>query len=337
MLRWFLAALLAFGALNAFVGGFYGLRGARGVPVQWLASSPFEDYFVPSFVLFVAVGGSLLVAAAAVWARAEFARRAVLFAGGVVLVWIALQVAVIGYVSWLQPVTAIAGIVTLALGSLLPRSLAPRRGAFFGYYRGVFCRPRATFDALMLDPRRLRLGTRALLSNAALYTLVYLFLVIGHGRPTVFKPWLAIDAEIYYRYDAFLLAPSMIMAWLLAACVVQLLARQIGRGVGSFEDTLSSFGFAIAAGSWPTLLHDLLTSGLGAFRVIDQRRYEDAMSSATPFRTLIWVLMIGYAIAFLVLFTKAIGSAQRVRTGAAALLAAAALLVYQGVFVLFNR
>ena len=43
----------------------------------------------------------------------------------------------------------------------------------------------------MADPRRLHLGALALLSNAGLYTLVYVFLVMGRGRPTAFKPWLA--------------------------------------------------------------------------------------------------------------------------------------------------
>jgi hypothetical protein len=35
-LRLALGLLLAFGALNAFAGGYYGLSGARGVPTEWL-------------------------------------------------------------------------------------------------------------------------------------------------------------------------------------------------------------------------------------------------------------------------------------------------------------
>src|SRR5690242_15281521 len=46
--RYLLGALLAFGALNAFGGGYYGLSGADGIPTEWLQGSPFSDYLVPS-------------------------------------------------------------------------------------------------------------------------------------------------------------------------------------------------------------------------------------------------------------------------------------------------
>ena len=62
-IRHALGGLLAFGALNAFAGGYYGLSGAPGVPVEWLEGSPFSDYTVPSLILFIVVGGSLLIAA----------------------------------------------------------------------------------------------------------------------------------------------------------------------------------------------------------------------------------------------------------------------------------
>ena len=45
------------------------------------------------------------------------------FGGGlVVLGWLAAQLAIIGYVSWMQPTTAVAGVLVLILGSLLPPS-----------------------------------------------------------------------------------------------------------------------------------------------------------------------------------------------------------------------
>ena len=208
--------------------------------------------------------------------------------------------------------------------------------AFARYYAGLLRSPRATFEALLADPRRVRLGALAVASQAALYTLVYVFLVIGHGRPTAFHPWLAIDPEVYYRYDVFFLAPSVFAGWILASGAAFLVGRAAG-GRGSFEDTASVLGFGIAAASWTTLLHDLSTSALGALGVMNQRRYEDAMSSATPARTLIWTLMIAYVAAFLVLFTKGIGAAQQVRAPRAAMLALLAFVAYQGVFCLFNR
>lgn len=115
-----LGALLAFGAVNAFAGGWYGLSGAPGIPLEWLAGSLFRDYFIPSLILFVIVGGALACAAIAVFARFRRARIAALTAGLIVLLWISVQLAIIGYVSWMQPATAIAGIAVLILASRLP-------------------------------------------------------------------------------------------------------------------------------------------------------------------------------------------------------------------------
>jgi len=121
-IRYSLGGLLAFGALNAFGGGYYGLSGAEGVPTEWLEGSPFPDYFVPSLILLVVVGGSFLIAAIAVVAGLRIARRAAFAAGIVVLGWLAVQLTIIGYVSWMQPTTAIAGVLVLLLGALLPPS-----------------------------------------------------------------------------------------------------------------------------------------------------------------------------------------------------------------------
>lgn len=119
-LRYVLGGLLAFGALNAFGGGYYGMAGAEGVPEEWLEGSPFEDYFLPSLVLFVAVGGSFLAAAIAVLAKRRIARTAAFAAGAIVLGWLAVETAVIGYVSWMQPVTTLGGLLILLLAWLLP-------------------------------------------------------------------------------------------------------------------------------------------------------------------------------------------------------------------------
>ena len=84
-IRYSLGALLVFGAVNAFGGGYYGLSGAKGVPTEWLNGSPFPDYFVPSLILLVVVGGSFIVAAIAVFTGLRIARLAAL-AGVLVLV-----------------------------------------------------------------------------------------------------------------------------------------------------------------------------------------------------------------------------------------------------------
>lgn len=121
-IRYALGLMLAFAAINAFGGGYYGMAGAKGVPTEWLIGSPFDSYFIPSLFLFVVVGGTFLVAAVAVLARWPLAWVAAIAAGVVVLGWIAVQVSLIGYVSWMQPVTALAGALILRLAVLLRRS-----------------------------------------------------------------------------------------------------------------------------------------------------------------------------------------------------------------------
>jgi uncharacterized protein (TIGR03382 family) len=125
VLRYLLGGLLAFGTVNAVGGGLYGLAGAEGVPIEWLEGSPFRDYFIPSLILMTVVGGTLLLASIAVFANMRVARMAAFFAAIVVLGWITVQVVIIGYVSFMQPATAIGALLILALAWLLPRRRPP--------------------------------------------------------------------------------------------------------------------------------------------------------------------------------------------------------------------
>lgn len=115
-----LGVLLAFGAINAFAGGYYGLSGAKGVPVEWLDGSPFANYFIPSLILLIVVGGSFMTAAVAVFARLRMARPAALAAAVIVTGWLGTQIAIIGYVSWMQPTTAVAAFAIFLLTWILP-------------------------------------------------------------------------------------------------------------------------------------------------------------------------------------------------------------------------
>lgn len=124
--RYMLGVLLAFVALNAFAGGIYGMSGAEGVPIEWLEGSPFHDYFIPGLFLFAAVGGAFLFAAFTVLARRPQGRRAALGAAILVLAWLAIQVTIIGYVSWMQPATTVAAVIVLLLARRLP---SPAGGA----------------------------------------------------------------------------------------------------------------------------------------------------------------------------------------------------------------
>ncbi len=204
------------------------------------------------------------------------------------------------------------------------------------YYVGAVLRPGRTFDALMQDPRRLQLGTWAMLINGVLYTLVYVFLTMAGGAPSSFKPWLAIPADVYYRYDRWILFPSMFGCWILAAGTAQLLSRFFG-GKGTFEDMLSAFGIAAGVSSLASLLHDLPDAFLAGIGLLDARWYEAQLNSPTIWRTILWILYGLFFVLFLVLFPKAVRSAQRIKTVPAIAIGVFSFVVYQGVFFIFNR
>ena len=97
-------------AINAFAGGLYGMSGADAIPAEWLSGSIFSSYFIPSLFLFFVVGGSNLFAAFAVLKRFTIAKTAARIAGMILILWIIAQIAVIGWVSWLQPLMLLVGV-----------------------------------------------------------------------------------------------------------------------------------------------------------------------------------------------------------------------------------
>lgn len=122
MVRYSMGVLLAFAALNAFGGGYYAMAGAEGVPLEWLEGSPFRSYLIPGIFLFGIVGGAFLTAAILAFVRSRHARMAAFLAVAVVFGWLVVQMMIIGYVSWMQPVTAIVALVILLLALKLPRT-----------------------------------------------------------------------------------------------------------------------------------------------------------------------------------------------------------------------
>ncbi|HLO13323.1 MAG TPA: Yip1 family protein [Anaerolineales bacterium] len=213
---------------------------------------------------------------------------------------------------------------------------SPHLKSFKDYYVGTLFRPRQTFDLLLTDSRRLKFGLLAIAFNAILYTFVYIFLTIGGSAPSAFKPWLAVPTDVYYYYNRFWLAPSMFGCWILAAGVAHLLSRLFS-GKGSFEDTLSVFGFGITIASAFSLLHDLTDSFLGAIGLLDLRWYEVALNSPTIWRAILWILYSIFGILMPVLLIKGVRAAQRIKPAPALMIGLLAFVIYQGIFFVFNR
>jgi hypothetical protein len=186
--------------------------------------------------------------------------------------------------------------------------------SFKDYYAGTIVRPRATFDALIADDRRVRYGLIALAINAQLYILVYVLLSLGGAEPSSMKPWLAIPAASYYRFNELFLAPSMFICWILGAGVAQLLSRAAS-GKGSFEDMLGVLGFGISIACLPALLVDLPVSLLGAIDAVRMSQFELSLNSPGlphEMAMLLYSLSITWSA---VLFYIGIRSAQRIGRG----------------------
>lgn len=210
--------------------------------------------------------------------------------------------------------------------------------SFGGTYARLFRHPREVMLGLRAEEeKKLRWSLAAIAIPIVGYTVVYIGLSQSGAYPSTFHPWLAIEAEHYYRYNVFLLGPSILAGWLLASAVVQMVGRAAMRAKGAFEDTAMALAFAISAASWTLLPHDLVVGILGGLHVIDGRAHEHAMNAPTLARTILWTFMALYAIAFPFYFTKTLGGVHGLKGIRALVLGFVGFFVYQIVFLVFNR
>ena len=127
-----LIALLVFGALSSLAGSILAIAAnGGGVPIEYLANSPFSSYVVPGLILGVVVGGTQLAGAAALLARRRSALLLSTIAGFGMLIWIFVELVIIRQYSWLQTAYFIVGglelILVLALLGVVPALVVPLR------------------------------------------------------------------------------------------------------------------------------------------------------------------------------------------------------------------
>jgi len=118
-LRWPLLAVALFLAAGAIPAGVaFAVRpdgSLVAMPLAVLAGTPFPDFRFPGLVLALAVGGSTLAAAVLLALGSRRAAEVAMVAGAVTLGWIGIQLALIGYVSPLQPLVAVLGLALVGL------------------------------------------------------------------------------------------------------------------------------------------------------------------------------------------------------------------------------
>ncbi|MBU2009780.1 MAG: YIP1 family protein [Chloroflexi bacterium] len=206
--------------------------------------------------------------------------------------------------------------------------------AFVSYIGGTITRPRNTFVRLLADSRRYRYGLISMLAIVTLYTLAILLLELADADITI-PAWLAIPAENYYFWEVFFIAPVMILAWILAAGVVQVLGRCFG-GDGEYEDVFTLLGFGIAVPTYTTLIADWATALLFLSGAISQTKWLQLTSHG------FWqVFVLGYLGAQLIwliaLFCIAAATVHKLRWRRAAFPGIVGVLVYQITLLVFIR
>jgi hypothetical protein len=123
-----LEVVLSIGALG---GGLVLIVAPRGeimpLPLSALAGSPFETYLGPGLILCTVLGLGPLLAARLAWIRHPLAPLAALVVGAALLIWVVVEIAIIGY-SNEPPLQAIylalgVAITAVALGWLAQTGL----------------------------------------------------------------------------------------------------------------------------------------------------------------------------------------------------------------------
>ena len=112
--------VLLFTGVGALAGGWPLIMDpsgeAIGIPLKLLHGSPFSDYLIPGLLLFGVIGIGSLAALFVLWKKPKISWITTMGAGIALVIWILVQVAMIGYVSILQPIFFVIGVLEFVLG-----------------------------------------------------------------------------------------------------------------------------------------------------------------------------------------------------------------------------
>jgi hypothetical protein len=112
-----LIGLEALTGVGAFGGAAALVVDGAGMDPALLDHTPFTSWVWPGVALAVVVGVPMLAAAVAEWRRQPWASQLSLAAGVALMGWITVQIALIGFQTWLQPTCFVVGLAVTFLAS----------------------------------------------------------------------------------------------------------------------------------------------------------------------------------------------------------------------------
>ncbi|MFQ6084550.1 MAG: YIP1 family protein [Candidatus Aminicenantia bacterium] len=207
--------------------------------------------------------------------------------------------------------------------------------SFWSYMGGTVIKPHSTFSRLLIDPRQLIHGAKALLLIGVLYTLTVIGLAIVRAE-IVFPAWIAIPAEDYYFWEIFFALPVYLLGWILAAGLVQLLSK-VFKGSGTFEGNLAVLGFAITIPAFVTWIPETIGTILFLLGVMTQKEWME-LASRPGFWYFFAVVYQVVALAwYIVLFWIAVAVTQKLHWWQAAIVGTLTIAIIGFVMIIFIR
>jgi hypothetical protein len=119
LIRIALVVLEALVALSAISGGLWLAAGKSGLPMGWLAGTPFSDYTIPGLLLAIVVGGCTVLAAATVFIHREWAVVVSGAAGLLMAGYEVVRFVMIGHFDWFYEFSFIFGVAIFGLAAYL--------------------------------------------------------------------------------------------------------------------------------------------------------------------------------------------------------------------------
>ena len=200
---------------------------------------------------------------------------------------------------------------------------------------GTIFRPVKTFKALVLEPRALSKGVRALLLIGVLYTLTVAGLALA-GASVFAPPFLSLPADEYYIFEVFFAIPVFLLGWMAAGGLAYLLSRGRGESRGSYEGLLAALALAITVPSFVTWIPETV---LTIVLLLGANQGEVMEYTARPG---FWqMFVIAYQTAaglwMLVLAGAAVRAVRGVKRTRAAVVSLATILVFLCLMIVFIR